>query len=134
MSQAIISTTMVTKFSKNVVNPTSSPALSSIGRDAVNPVSATNPGRIRSCAVKVVADALSPNPAKERNTTSDNDWKLLRSSAKKPTYKTLRISCAGTLSSPSNAQNNPASTMSSPTITPVRNATSPDSNPKPLSM
>src|SRR5262245_53961033 len=124
ISQAIINTTMVTKFSKNVVNPMSSPALSSNGRDAVNPVSATNPGRIRSCAVNVVADAFSPSPANERNTTSDSDWKLLSSSAKKPTYKILRISCAGILSSPSNAQNKPARTISSPTNTLVRNATS----------
>ena len=60
--------------------------------------------------------------------------KLLSSSAKKPTYSTFRISCAGTLSSPISAQNNPASVMSMATSTLVRNATSPASRPKPLSM
>ena len=60
--------------------------------------------------------------------------KLFSSSAKKPTYSTLRISCARTLSSPISAQNNPASVMSMATSTLVRNATSPASSPKPLSM
>ena len=46
ISQASISTTMVTKLVKNEVMPISSPAFSSSGREAVNPVDATNPGRI----------------------------------------------------------------------------------------
>ena len=60
--------------------------------------------------------------------------KLLRRRAKKPMYRTLRISCAGTLSSPINAQNKPASVMSIATSTLVRKATSPASRPKPESM
>ena len=134
ISQASISTMIVTKFSKNVVKPINSPALSSSGREAVNPVSATNPGRIRSLAVSAVALAFSPSPANERNTMSASDLKLFSSSAKKPTYSTLRSSAASTLSSPCSAQSSPASTMSRLTMIVVRNATSPDSRPKPESM
>ena len=134
ISHASISTTMVTKLVKNDVMPISSPAFSSSGRDAVNPVDATNPGRIRSAAVSDAPDAFKPSPANDWKTMSARPLKLLSSSAKKPTYSTLRISCARTLSSPINAQNNPASVMSIATSTLVRNATSPASSPKPLSM
>ena len=53
---------MVTKLVKNEVMPISSPAFSSSGRDAVNPVEATNPGRIRSAAVSEAPDAFKPEP------------------------------------------------------------------------
>ena len=85
MSHASISTLMVTKLLKKVVKPMSSPALSRSGRDAVKPVSATNPGRIRSWAVMVAALALRPRPAKERKIMSAREEKLLSRNAKKPT-------------------------------------------------
>ena len=50
--------------------PISSPALSSSGRDAVKPVEATKPGRIRSAAVSEAPEAFSPSPAKERKMMS----------------------------------------------------------------
>ena len=134
ISHASISTTMVTKLVKNDVMPISSPAFSSSGREAVKPVDATNPGRIRSAAVSDAPDAFKPNPAKDWKTMSARPLKLFSSSAKNPTYRTFRISCATTLSSPINAQNNPASVISMATSTLVRNATSPASSPKPLSM
>jgi hypothetical protein len=63
INHASISTTMVTKFVKNDVMPMSSPAFSNSGREAVNSVEATDPGRIRSAAVSDAPDAFSPNPA-----------------------------------------------------------------------
>ena len=114
--------------------PISSPAFSSSGRDAVNPVDATNPGRIRSAAVSDAPLAFKPSPAKDWKMMSARPLKLLSSSAKKPTYSTLRISWATTLSSPISAQNRPASVISMATSMLVRNATSPASSPKPQSM
>jgi hypothetical protein len=75
----------VTKLLKNVVKPMSSPALSSSGREAVKPVSATNPGRIRSCAVKDAALAFRPRLANERKMMSASEEKLPSRKAKKPT-------------------------------------------------
>jgi len=72
--------------------------LSSSGRDAENPVEATNPGRIRSAAVSDAPDAFSPSPANDWKMMSARPLKLLSSSAKKPTYSTFLISCAGMLS------------------------------------
>src|SRR6516162_534363 len=65
ISHASISTTIVTKFVKNDVMPISSPAFSNSGWEAVNPVEATNPGRMRSAAVSDAPDAFNPNPAND---------------------------------------------------------------------
>ena len=84
ISHASSSTTMVTKLEKKVVMPISSPAFSISGREAENPVEATNPGRIRSAAVSDAPDAFSPSPVKDWNTMSARPLKLLSSRAKKP--------------------------------------------------
>src|SRR5262249_127781 len=65
ISHASSSTPIVTKFVKNDVMPMSSPAFSNNGRDAVNPVEATNPGRIRSVAESDAPEAFNPRPAND---------------------------------------------------------------------
>jgi hypothetical protein len=64
--------------------PISSPAFSISGREAENPVEATDPGRIRSAAVSEAPDALSPSPVNDWNTMSERPLKLLSSRPKKP--------------------------------------------------
>ena len=56
------------KFSKKATHPIRSEMDSSRGRAASSPVCATLPGRIRSCAVKPVPEALRPSPANESKT------------------------------------------------------------------
>jgi hypothetical protein len=123
---------MVTKLLKKVVKPISSPALSSSGFDAVKPVSATNPAA--SGPVRCDAALARPRPANERKMMSAREEKLMAQTRRSRHRGLLRISCAGTLSSPTSAQNRPASTISRATRMPVRKATSPASSPKPESM
>jgi hypothetical protein len=105
---------------KNDVMPISSPAFSTSGFEAVKPVAATNPGRIRSAAVNAAPLALRPGLAKDEKTMSAKLRKLFRRKAKKPTWSVLRMSWAMTFSSPRRAQNSPASVMSSATSALVR--------------
>jgi hypothetical protein len=51
----------------------------------LKPVAATNPGRIKSVAEIVAADAFRPKLAKDEKITSEREAKLFRSNAKKPT-------------------------------------------------
>ena len=92
ISQASISTEMVTKLVKNDVMPISSPAFSMSGLEAVKPVAATNPGRIRSAAVNAAPLAFSPRRAKDEKMMSARLLKLFKRKAKKPTYSVLRMS------------------------------------------
>ena len=86
ISQASISTAMVTKLAKKAVMPTSSPAFSSSGRAAAKPVDGheARPHQIGG-GQRWHPLALRPSPAKDGKTMSARLLKLPSRRAKKPT-------------------------------------------------
>ena len=85
INHATSSTAMVRKLSKKLVKPIRALTCFNSGQAAWNPTPASRPGFNRSSAVRLLAVACSPSPAKERKTMSARRLKLLRMKAKTPT-------------------------------------------------